>query len=361
MKGTCKEHFKFSSSVFTAAALFVVAAATPVSAQTPMNKFTSDKGVTVVQKGYISTAPSPVRCAGEDVFTIRADAGGFTAEERSIIIERNLNNALIGSKDRSPLAVEIVVINHLPVIRLGGKHVLTIDTNLAALHNTTCTALADEWAGNLKHALSDSAKVENYVAQLSGDYLYSPYSPPFRRAQWKQARLNHAANEVRPELPVDFVSSASVRDDGFTAMLNRDPDGAEIQFRKALAMEPENQRAHYGLGTALLKQGRVEEAIVHLQEARWLDHDDAQVHLALGEAYESKGLDKMALTRYREASLLQPENPEPVLFIADMREIRDDIGKSALELTEAMKNCPNSAYINLRRKDQIGWRLTKPY
>lgn len=341
--------------IVSALALFAAVTAMPVTAQS------ASAETVVIQKGYVSSAPSPVRLAGTDVFTIRADAGGFTAEERSTIIERNLNNALIGCKDRSPSAVEIVTVNHLPVIRVGGKHVLTIDSNLAAIHNTSMEALADEWAGNLRNALKDGAKVNSYVAQLSGDYLYSPYSPPYRRAQWKAARLNHAANEGRPELPMDMVSSATVRDDGFNAMLKRDPEAAELKFRKALAMEPDNQRAHYGLGTALLKQGKVEEAISELNTARWLDHDDAQVHLALGEALESKGLDQAAITRYREASLLHPEDPEPAMFIADLREVRDDIGKSVTELTAAAKNAPNSDYLRLRRKDQIGWRLTKPY
>ncbi len=343
--------------ILSALALFTAVAALPASAETVQ---TSTEKI-VIQKGYISSAISPVRCAGTDVFTIRAAAGGFTAEERSTIIERNLNNALISSKDRSPSAVEIVTVNHLPVIRVGGKHVLTIDSNLAAMNGTSMEALADEWAANLRSALADGEKVNNYVAQLSGDYLYAPYSPPFKRAQWKAARLNHAANEARPELQLDMVSSASVRDDGFQSMMKRDPEAAEIQFRRALAMEPNNQRAHYGLGTSLLKQGRVEEAISELESARWLDHDDAQVHLALGEAMESKGLDQAALVRYREAQLLHPEDPEPALFIADLREVRDDIGKSVKELTVASQNAPQSDYLRLRRKDQIGWRLTKPY
>ncbi len=314
-----------------------------------------------VYRGYVSTVPSPVRLAGEEVFTINADAGGFTARERSIIIEKNLNNALIAASDRSPAAVEIVTINRLPVIRIDGKHVLTIDSSLAYLNGRSCEDLAREWAGNMKRAMSDQNRVNDYVAQLSGDYLYSPYSPPYREAQWRQARMNHAAFQARPDLPLDLVSSASIRDEGFKDMLDCDPVAAEAKFREAIKLDFENQRAHYGLGTALLKQGKVDEAVKELELARWQDHDDAQVHLALGQAMESKGHDTEAIVRYREASLLQPANPEGVLLIADLREIRDDISKSAVELSDAMKVNPNSEYIRLRRKDQIGWRLIRPY
>ncbi|MBX9687577.1 MAG: tetratricopeptide repeat protein [Candidatus Obscuribacterales bacterium] len=318
-------------------------------------------GNSIIQKGYVSSAPSPVRLAGEEVFSIHADAGGFTAQERSLIIERNLNNALIAARDRSPDSVELVTVNGLPVIRLGSKHIVTIDNRLAQLHGTTCARLAEEWANNMRKALADSTRVNNYVAQLAGDYLYSPYSLPYRKAQWQAARLNHAAGEARADMPLDLTSSASVRDEGFDSMLKRDPVAAEIHFRKALAMEAGNERAHYGLGAALLKQGRVDEAIAELDMARWLDPDDAQVHLALGEAMESKGLDRAAIERYREAGLLHPEDPTPALYIADIRESRDDIGKSVVELTEAAKNCPQSDYLRLRRKDQIGWRLSKPF
>ncbi|MBY0550289.1 MAG: tetratricopeptide repeat protein [Candidatus Obscuribacterales bacterium] len=314
-----------------------------------------------MHRAYISTMPAPVRLAGEDVFSITADAGGFTAEERTIIIEKNLNNALLGSKDRTPEAVEIVTINKLPVIRVGAKHVLTVDTNLAKMYNTPKEVLAAQWCTNLKNVLMDRTKVESYVAQLSGDFLYSPYSPPYRRAQWEQARKNTSSFEFRKDLPLNLLSSDSLEDDGFMALNKRDACGAEQLFRSSLQASPRNQRAHYGLGLSLMKQGKIGEAQPVLDVARSLDPDDAQVHLALGQCAESKGLDREAITRYREASLLQPENPEPVLFIADMREERNDIGKSVTELTAAMQNAPESEYIRLRRQDQLTWRLIRPY
>jgi tetratricopeptide (TPR) repeat protein len=359
MKSTTRNRLGF---LFCAVTVAVSATGLAASAETVVTERTTVRSSRPIAiKGYVSTSPCPVRVAGEDVFTIKASAGGFTAAERSMIIERNINNALISAKDRSPAAVEIVTINHLPVIRIGGKHVVTIDSHLAAMNGTSMEALADAWAGSLRRALNDNDRVNNYVAQLSGDYLYSPYSPPYRRAQWQAARMNHAANEARADMPLNLVSSASLRDDGFEAMMKRDPVAAEALFSKALAMEPGNERAHYGMGLALLKQGKVDHAIGELEMARWLDPDDAQAHLALGQAMESKGLDGDALVRYREASLLHPEDPTAAMYIADIRENRDDISKSVAELNAATQSCPQSDYLRLRRQDQIGWRLTRPY
>lgn len=374
MRSTFNDRFKFSCKLLTAMTLFMVAASSsaPQAIAESAQRVTNTNSIsgalapevgsnTMRFRGYIGRAISPVRLAGEEVFTVNAPAGGFSAEERSIIIERNLNNAIMAAHDRSPNAVSVVVINHLPVIRVGGKHVLTVDTNLASAYGTPPFQLAESWAARMKGVLADSAKVKAYIAQLGGDFLYSPYSPPYRKAQWIQARLNHASNEARMDMPLDLVSSASLRDDGFEQMMQRNPVAAEILFRQALGMEVGNQRAHYGLGLSLLKQGKVDEAIGELQMARWLDHDDAQVHLALGEALESKGLDQDAITRYREAAFLHPEDPAPALFIADMRESRDDIDHSVRELTAALNNNPSSQYLRLRRQDQIAWRLTKPY
>lgn len=315
-----------------------------------------------VHKAYISLEPSPIRFAGEAVFAIPTPAGGFTAEERSMIVERNLNNALLGARDRSPNAVAIETVNHLPVIRLDGKHVVTIDTVLAAQNRTSCEALAFKWADNMRHVLSQSAKVDNYIAQMDGDYLMSPYSPPAWREQWQAARLNHAANSYRKDMPRSGVlSSQGMKDEGFRLLMKRDAAGAEAFFKAALMSNPENERARYGLGLAQMKQGMVERALMNFQLARYLEPDDAQVHVAIGEAHESMGNDQDAIASYQLASQLAPENPEPALYVADMREERDQIKRSSIELTQAQMGCADSNYLKLRKKDQVTWRLFRPY
>lgn len=311
--------------------------------------------------GQSALSPTTVRVCGEEVFNIRAEAGGFTAVERALIVERNINNALISSTDRTPAAVEVVPINNIPVIRLGGKHIVTIDSQSAEQAGTTMAALAETWANNMRQSLADRAKVDAYVASLAGDFIAPNLVTPYRRARLEAARQNHASDLFRGALPSDLVSSDSCEDKGMAALMKRNPLEAADHFRKAIALEPRNARAHYGLGVSMLKQGQVDDAVRELEFARWLDPNDAETHLVLGQALESKGLDSLALARYKEASLLQPDNPEPLLYIADMREERNDVGKSVAELTEALRIIPDSQYIRLRRDDQLAWRLRRPY
>lgn len=305
--------------------------------------------------------PSAVQVAGQDVFTIQADAGGFTHEERTTIVERNINNALMASTDRSPSTVAIEYINSLPVVRLGGFHVVTITDKCAQMAGTTMAALADVWAGNLRRVLSDQAFIANYVGQLGGDFLSSPYVSPFRRARCEAARLNHAAFMFREDIPVGLQCSQSFANKGMVELnAKRDTQAALESFKNAIAMDSGNAKAHYGLGLCLLKCGNVNQAIVELQKARWLEPNYAYVHIALGQAFETQGHDVDAIKQYQEAALLQPENPEPYLLIADIREDRNDMGKSVVELQNAQNIIPKSDYIRLRKQDQLAWRLRRP-
>ena len=59
---------------------------------------------------------------------------------------------------------------------------------------------------------------------------------------------------------------------------------AEKAFRKAIEQDKENPSAIHGLGVALLRQGRTEEAIDELLDAINLNYHFAFAHYHLGEA-----------------------------------------------------------------------------
>jgi Flp pilus assembly protein TadD len=311
--------------------------------------------------GKVTSVPVPVCINGQNLFTIQADAGGFSAAERTLIAERNINDALVASCDRSPNAVTIDTINGLPVVRLGGFHIVTIDSNTAELLNAPMNTIAIAWADSLRHMLADQTAMGVYVSQLNGTFLTSPFVIPDRRAQLEAARLNHAAFAYRADLPIGLRSSESLANLAMNDLnCDRNVDAAIGHFQDAICMSSCNSRARYGLGLSLLRKGLVVEAIDQLQIARMYDPDYALVHLALGEAFETQGNDVGAVKQYQETALLQPDNPVPYLMIADIREDRNDIGKSVAELQAAQDIIPASQYIRVRRQDQLAWRLRQP-
>ena len=100
---------------------------------------------------------------------------------------------------------------------------------------------------------------------------------------------------------------------------------------------------------------------MNLQVAAYLEPDDAQVQIAIGQALEAQGDDNGAIASYKKGSELAPENPEAALYVADLREERDQIGRSVVELSQAQIQCPDSEYLRLRKKDQMAWRMFRPY
>lgn len=343
---------------YTAIAYFVIASFTLWLAQIvmPSEALASDRLF-----GRVSANPEVVRVAGQEVFTIQAAAGGFTPIERTIIVEKNINNALMGARDHSPASADIIMINQLPVIRIDGKHVVTITSECAKFAGTTMEALAAEWLHNIRSVLSQTAMVNQYLAEMTGNYLNTIYNPPFRQARLEAARLNHAAIAYREDLPSTLVSSDTFEDKGFRAILEKDMVSAKVNFQTALSLNSNNARARLGLAQCLMNEGKLAEAATELQYARKIDPNDAEVHLALGQCEEGMGNDVAAMVRYREAALLQPDNPESYLYIADIREEKNDIGQSVSELWDAHKQIPRSEYIRLRRQDQLTWRLNRPY
>src|SRR5262249_36835138 len=77
-----------------------------------------------------------------------------------------------------------------------------------------------------------------------------------------------------------------------------DWDDAIRYFTAAAALRPESPGAHYNLGTALHRKGRLDEAISEYQEAIRLKKDDPEAHNNLGVALKDKGRLDEAISEY---------------------------------------------------------------
>lgn len=135
----------------------------------------------------VQAADGAVRLAGQTLFVNRSAGGGLTIEQRADTIQKNLDNALVATKDRTPASVNIVYVKGLPVITLGGYQVATVDADNAKAANTTPALLAQKWASAIRNALADTGSVDSYIAQLTGSFQASapaaaPYAPPANTA-----------------------------------------------------------------------------------------------------------------------------------------------------------------------------------
>ncbi len=104
------------------------------------------------------------------LFEIDANAAGMSAEERARIVQKNLDNALINAKNRTPAAVKVEISNRNPIVTLDGFHIVTADGNSAARHQTTQMALAQKWADSIAFCLADASAINNYLSMLTGKF-----------------------------------------------------------------------------------------------------------------------------------------------------------------------------------------------
>jgi len=83
-----------------------------------------------------------------------------------------------------------------------------------------------------------------------------------------------------------FESADELTDEGARMVnLRRDYASGKALFEQALAKDGKNARAHKNLATCLLKEGKVDEAIQHLQKAVELKPDYGEAHINLSILY----------------------------------------------------------------------------
>lgn len=85
-------------------------------------------------------------------------------------------------------------------------------------------------------------------------------------------------------------------------------DDALVEFREALRLMPDLDRAHLGLGAALQGKGDLDGAIAEYRSVLTQHPNDAHAHNNLGSALQLKGDASGAIGEYRKALETQPDD-----------------------------------------------------
>src|SRR5205085_12635612 len=104
-------------------------------------------------------------------------------------------------------------------------------------------------------------------------------------------------------------------------------DEAEVGFRRLLEADPDNPRAHLGLGRLAVQRQRWQEALPHLRRAAADRRTARGASIALAEVYQRLGEEAAAAQWRRRVEPLPPDPPWPDPFVAEAQ--RMHVGKRA--------------------------------
>jgi spermidine synthase len=99
-------------------------------------------------------------------------------------------------------------------------------------------------------------------------------------------------------------------------------DRAIVEFRRGLALDPENGAAHWHLGAALASRGANAEATTHLARAVELDPRNSQAHSDLGLMLAMQGKFDEAADHFEHALALDPQSADARRNLEIVRQAR---------------------------------------
>jgi tetratricopeptide (TPR) repeat protein len=170
---------------------------------------------------------------------------------------------------------------------------------------------------------------------LQGKGLEAEYTGDFGRAE----EIYRAVLKREPQLPgANFAVGQALR-------MQEKHTAAIPYYEQELALDPKNHLALYGLGSSLIRIGRLESGIERLEAVVRLRPEFPESKAELGKAYLQAGRAKEAVAELLDAVKLDPEHPSAhyVLFRAYVSLGEKSLANSHLARHQAiLRNSPPS-------------------
>jgi tetratricopeptide (TPR) repeat protein len=143
-----------------------------------------------------------------------------------------------------------------------------------------------------------------------------------------------------------------------------DLEGAIAEYRMLLKRHPNDPAAHNNLGSALQQKGDIAEAISEYRTALQSQPDDALTHYNLGTALSTKGQVDEAMGEYRTAIRLNPDLLQAYFDLGSLLKESDQAREAVDVFREYVRRAPNTstnqpwikqaqAYLEKARKRQL--------
>ena len=121
-------------------------------------------------------------------------------------------------------------------------------------------------------------------------------------------------------------------------------DSAVPAWQKALALDPDDPRAHDNLGVALAETGRLDEAIAEYRKSLDLNSGSSHTHNNLGGALAEKGMSDEAFGHFAKAVELNPDNASAQINLGNAMALhKEQRGEALIHLRRGVELDPDSA------------------
>ena len=118
-------------------------------------------------------------------------------------------------------------------------------------------------------------------------------------------------------------------------------DAALVQFRQALALQPQHAQAHNNLGLALQELGQLDTAVTHFRQALAARPDYAEAHTNLGLALQMQGHIETAIAQHQRALALQPQMAAAHCNLGSALQAHDQLESAAQSYRTALAIDPD--------------------
>lgn len=171
----------------------------------------------------------------------------------------------------------------------------------------------------------------------------------FPGARHPEGRAKQEPRTQKKEPPGTPDNAEEHRKKGALLVKQGNYDEAIAEFRLALRLMPDLDRAHLGLGAALQGKGDLDGAIAEYRTLLKRHPNDPDAHNDLGSALQRKGDIATAIDEYRTALQFRPDDPLTHFNLATALSTKGQVENAIGEYRTAIKLNPDlvEAYFNL--------------
>ena len=219
------------------------------------------------------------------------------------------------------------------------------------------------------HAAAARHYAAALAAQPQASQLHYPLALAYRRLGEVDKAREHAgqggtakvaiADKILDEVGSLSVSSQMFLTTGAQALKAERYDLAEKAFRGAIAVNPENKRAHLNLAVVLAQGGDLDAAEASAREALRLDPEYGFAYFNLGTFVESRGRLPEAMDFYRKALDKDPGNLKANFRLANALMRSADYEGAARYYRAAVEIAP--AFVRARYLESLAWIALRRY